>query len=191
MVQITDQARQIFMLPKYPAQVGPTCTAQAHGFRSGIYDLWWKCFNSLLLNCLDSLIQVSWINGLIYSCLTHNRELCSMTCQEVGYSQPTQWNWQLIYLVLLSHIYDAVDSWCTQNDWHQEAKVGWIQNNQGYLIFITASHPFHLYLYDNIVQGLENNLPMLFMLKYCQPGHSTDQHPRSEPWQILASLHWL
>ena len=69
------------------------------------------------------------------------------------YSQPTQWNQQLIYLTLLNYIYDSVDDHCAQSDWHLEPNVSWIWNNWGHLIFIVALHPFHLNPYDNVIQG--------------------------------------
>ena len=36
----------------------------------------------------------------LHSCLALDGELCSVTSQQVGYSQPIQWNGQLIYLTL-------------------------------------------------------------------------------------------
>ena len=116
---------------------------QKHGICSGMYDLWWKRADFFTLYCFDNLIQVSWIHGLICSCLTPNGEFCSMTCQQVGYSQSTQGNRQFIYITLLNHIYDSVNVWCAQSDWHPGPKVNWIWNDQGNLVFIVALQPFH------------------------------------------------
>ena len=124
--------------------------SQEHGLSLGMYDLWRKSVDFLLFCHLGSLIQVSQVPGVVHIYLTLNGVLCLVTRQQVGYSQPIQWNGQLIYLTLCNHVYDSVDSQCAQNDWHFGAKVSWIWNDQGHLVFIVAPLPFHLNPYDDI-----------------------------------------
>ena len=61
---------------------------QKHGLHLAMYDLWWKSVDLFLLSSLDSLVQVGQIHGSICSFLTLYRELCSVRCQQVGYSWP-------------------------------------------------------------------------------------------------------
>ena len=123
------------------------------------YSVWgvWsltKSINFFPLCCLDSLIQVIWIHSLICSCLIPKGELCSVTCLQVGYAQPIQGNWQFIYLTLFDHVYNSIDGWCVQYDWHMGSTVSWSWNDQGHFIFIEAPGSRHLNPYDNVAQGL-------------------------------------
>ena len=149
--QAMRQAGYVSLLPGLHHHVH--VTDQKHSLCLGMYDLWWKSINYFLFYGFDNLVQVSWSHGLICSHLTPNGKLCMMTCQQLGYSQPIQWNWQLISLTLCNYIYYLVDGWCAQNDWYLGSKVSWIWNDQGHLIFIVGPHSFHVNPYDNIAQG--------------------------------------
>ena len=64
-----------------------------------------------------------------------------MTCQQVGYSQPIQENWQLIYLTLFDQVYDFVDGQWAQNDWQLGSKVSLIWNDQSHHSYSKYSWP--------------------------------------------------
>ena len=77
-----------------------------------------------------------------------------MACQQAGYSQPIQGSWQLIFFALFDHVYDPIDGWHAQSNWHLGSKGDWIWYEQGHLIFIAAWYSFYLNPYNNVGPGL-------------------------------------